>query len=157
VGGAASHQAGDCLSARPKCARPLPRTTLIHSNVWYHRPRLSFCNRRLRVPSPSGYETRWRKPSLCRSGVRPVQHDAIQRPDGRGRASDTLRVEIESTVKKQYEHLIRAQISATLEEIGVSAGSIQVSDRGALDYAIARGSKPQSAEPQRNKYGETLV
>lgn len=50
---------------------------------------------------------------------------------------DTLRVDIESTVKKQYEHLIRAQISATLEQLEVGAGHIQVSDRGALDYAIA--------------------
>ena len=51
--------------------------------------------------------------------------------------SDTLRIEIESTVKKQYEHLIRARIGSTLEQLQVSAGYIQVSDRGALDYAIA--------------------
>ena len=31
--------------------------------------------------------------------------------------SDTLRIEIESTVKKQFEHLIRARIQATLEEL----------------------------------------
>jgi len=51
--------------------------------------------------------------------------------------ADTLRVEIESTVKKQYEHLIRARILSTLQELGVGAGHIHVSDRGALDYAIA--------------------
>jgi citrate lyase subunit gamma (acyl carrier protein) len=51
--------------------------------------------------------------------------------------ADTLRVEIESTVKKQYEHLIRARILSTLQELGVGAGHIRVSDRGALDYAIA--------------------
>ncbi len=51
--------------------------------------------------------------------------------------ADTLRIEIDSTVKKQYEHLIRARIGATLDELEVSAGHIQVSDRGALDYAIA--------------------
>jgi citrate lyase subunit gamma (acyl carrier protein) len=51
--------------------------------------------------------------------------------------SDTLRVEIESTVKKQFEYLIRARIDATLEQLEVKAGHIQVSDRGALDYAIA--------------------
>ena len=50
---------------------------------------------------------------------------------------DTLRVDVESTVRKQFEHLIRAQITATLEELGVTAGHIQISDRGALDYAIA--------------------
>ena len=51
--------------------------------------------------------------------------------------SDTLRIDVDSTVKKQYEHLIRAQIVATLEQLQVSAGHIQISDRGALDYAIA--------------------
>jgi citrate lyase subunit gamma (acyl carrier protein) len=51
--------------------------------------------------------------------------------------ADTLQVEIESTVKKQYEHLIRARILSTLQELGVGAGHIHVSDRGALDYAIA--------------------
>ena len=50
--------------------------------------------------------------------------------------SDKLQLEIESTVKKQFEHLIRARISETLKELQVSAGRIQVSDRGALDYAI---------------------
>ena len=51
--------------------------------------------------------------------------------------ADTLQIEIESTVKKQFEHLIRARITATLEQLQVSAGHIQVSDRGALDYAIS--------------------
>ncbi len=51
--------------------------------------------------------------------------------------SDQLQIEIESTVKKQFEPLIRARIVATLEELGVRSGRIQVSDRGALDYAIA--------------------
>ena len=50
---------------------------------------------------------------------------------------ETLRIDVESTVKKQYEHLIRAQINATLEQLEVSAGHVKVSDRGALDYAIA--------------------
>ena len=48
-----------------------------------------------------------------------------------------LQIDIESTVKKQFEHLIRARIEATLGELGITAGRIQVSDRGALDYAIA--------------------
>jgi citrate lyase subunit gamma (acyl carrier protein) len=51
--------------------------------------------------------------------------------------SDTLRIEIESTVKKQFEPLIRARICSVLEQLQVNAGHIQVSDRGALDYAIA--------------------
>ena len=46
-------------------------------------------------------------------------------------------VDIESTVKKQYEHLIRAQVNRTIETLNVSSGYIRISDRGALDYAIA--------------------
>ena len=49
----------------------------------------------------------------------------------------TLQVDIDSTVKAQFEHLIRARIQATLDELGVASGHFQVSDRGALDYAIA--------------------
>jgi citrate lyase subunit gamma (acyl carrier protein) len=50
--------------------------------------------------------------------------------------SDTLQIEIESTVKKQYEHLIRARIREPLARLGVTAARIRVNDRGALDYAI---------------------
>lgn len=50
--------------------------------------------------------------------------------------ADDLVIEIESTVKKQFEHLIRAQIERTLARHGVTSGRIRVSDRGALDYAI---------------------
>jgi len=50
--------------------------------------------------------------------------------------SDTLSIEIESTVKKQYEELIRARIQAPLQRLGVTSARIRVSDRGALDYAI---------------------
>jgi citrate lyase subunit gamma (acyl carrier protein) len=50
---------------------------------------------------------------------------------------DTLQIHIESTVKKQFEHLIRARIAATLEQLEVTTGRIQLTDRGALDYAIA--------------------
>jgi len=51
--------------------------------------------------------------------------------------AEALRIDIESTVKKQFEHLIRAQVTATLKILEVATGHIQVSDRGALDYAIA--------------------
>jgi citrate lyase subunit gamma (acyl carrier protein) len=47
-----------------------------------------------------------------------------------------LRIEIESTVKRQFEHLIRARVEATLQACGVTAGLIRIVDRGALDYAI---------------------
>ncbi|HLO67697.1 MAG TPA: citrate lyase acyl carrier protein [Holophaga sp.] len=51
--------------------------------------------------------------------------------------SEALGIEIESTVKKQFEHLIRARIEAVLAELDVTSGRVRVSDRGALDYAIA--------------------
>ena len=47
-----------------------------------------------------------------------------------------LTIEIESTVKKQFEHLIRARLELVLARLGVVSGRISVSDRGALDYAI---------------------
>ena len=50
--------------------------------------------------------------------------------------ADTLNIEIESTVKKQFEHLIRARLVAVLEKSATRSGRISVSDRGALDYAI---------------------
>ena len=49
---------------------------------------------------------------------------------------DELSVEIESTVKKQFEHLIRLKIDQVLTAQGVTAGTVRVTDRGALDYAI---------------------
>ncbi|HSD22110.1 MAG TPA: citrate lyase acyl carrier protein [Anaeromyxobacter sp.] len=47
-----------------------------------------------------------------------------------------LVIEIESTVRRQFEHLIRAKIEEVLRRHGVTAGRVRVSDRGALDYAI---------------------
>jgi len=50
--------------------------------------------------------------------------------------AEELAIEIESTVKRQFEHLIRERIEKVLDSFGVTAGSIRVTDRGALDYAI---------------------
>lgn len=50
--------------------------------------------------------------------------------------SDALHVEIESTVKKQYEHLIRDCVTKVMRRMNLSKGRIVISDRGALDYAI---------------------
>jgi citrate lyase subunit gamma (acyl carrier protein) len=49
---------------------------------------------------------------------------------------DSLKVEIESTVLKQFGHLIRAKVDEVLAKNGVAAGLIRLTDRGALDYAI---------------------
>lgn len=49
---------------------------------------------------------------------------------------DRLDIRIESTVKKQFEHLIRARIEAVLARHAVARALVTVSDRGALDYAI---------------------
>lgn len=50
--------------------------------------------------------------------------------------AESLIIEIDSTVKKQFEHLIRARVDAVLERLQVSRCRIRLSDRGALDYAI---------------------
>jgi citrate lyase subunit gamma (acyl carrier protein) len=50
--------------------------------------------------------------------------------------SDRLEIEIDSTVKKQFEHLIRARIEQVLGRFQIKTGSVRVTDRGALDYAI---------------------
>ena len=50
--------------------------------------------------------------------------------------ADALVVEIESTVKQQFEHLIREKVLEVLRLNGVTAGKVRVTDRGALDYAI---------------------
>ena len=47
-----------------------------------------------------------------------------------------LEIRIESTVKKQFEHLIRARIEEILSRYEGKQGLVQISDRGALDYAI---------------------
>ena len=50
--------------------------------------------------------------------------------------ADSLKVEIESTVIKQFGHLISAKVDEVLAKNGVKAGYIRLTDRGALDYAI---------------------
>lgn len=50
--------------------------------------------------------------------------------------ADGLVIEIESTVKKQFEHLIRAKLEQVLARHGAENARISVNDRGALDYAI---------------------
>lgn len=50
--------------------------------------------------------------------------------------ADELTLEIESTVKKQFEHLIRAKLEQVLAKQGITKGKIRITYRGALDYAI---------------------
>lgn len=50
--------------------------------------------------------------------------------------AEELSVEVESTVKKQFEHLIRARVDAVLSAHEITKGKIMINDRGALDYAI---------------------
>lgn len=50
--------------------------------------------------------------------------------------AEALAIEIESTVKKQFEHLIRARIEAVLARHGAERLRVSINDRGALDYAI---------------------
>jgi len=51
--------------------------------------------------------------------------------------AEELEIIIESTVKKQFEHLIQAQVETCLNKFEIKSGRIRISDRGALDYAIA--------------------
>ena len=48
----------------------------------------------------------------------------------------SLDIQIESTVKQQFEPLIRAAVERVVARLGVSAVRVRVSDRGALDYAV---------------------
>ena len=51
--------------------------------------------------------------------------------------ADRLVIEIESTVKKQFEHLILAKLEEVLAKNSVECGKVSISDRAvALDYAI---------------------
>jgi citrate lyase subunit gamma (acyl carrier protein) len=50
--------------------------------------------------------------------------------------SSQLEIQIESTVKKQFEHLIRERTEAVLRKHSVTRALVKISDRGALDYAI---------------------
>ncbi|ADD68359.1 citrate lyase acyl carrier protein [Denitrovibrio acetiphilus DSM 12809] len=50
--------------------------------------------------------------------------------------AEELLIDIESTVAKQFEHLIRAKAQDTLKGLDVENGHIRINDRGALDYAI---------------------
>ncbi len=50
--------------------------------------------------------------------------------------AEKLIIEIESTVIKQFEHLIRAKVSEVLDRLEVTRAAVRITDRGALDYAI---------------------
>jgi citrate lyase subunit gamma (acyl carrier protein) len=50
--------------------------------------------------------------------------------------AERLDIQIESTVKQQFEHLIRKRVEAVLSRHAVTRARVRVSDRGALDYAI---------------------
>lgn len=50
--------------------------------------------------------------------------------------AEGLCIDIESTVKQQFEYLIREQVEAVLKKHNVTSGEIRINDRGALDYAI---------------------
>ena len=48
----------------------------------------------------------------------------------------SLEIDIESTVKQQFEELIRERVEQNLARLEVRSGRLRISDRGALDYAI---------------------
>lgn len=50
--------------------------------------------------------------------------------------ADTLEIELQSVVSRQYGAAIRAAVGQVVEELGVRTGRISVNDRGALDCVI---------------------
>lgn len=50
--------------------------------------------------------------------------------------ADRLEIVIESTVKQQFEPLIRQAVERVVARHDVRTALIRISDRGALDYAI---------------------
>lgn len=50
--------------------------------------------------------------------------------------SDSLEIQIDSTVAKQYGHLIKAKVEDVLARLEITQGIFRIKDRGALDYAI---------------------
>ena len=52
------------------------------------------------------------------------------------RPLDRLEIHLESAVEKRYGEHIREVIRQTLADLGLTAGLIAVTDRGALDYCL---------------------
>lgn len=50
--------------------------------------------------------------------------------------ADTLEIELQSVVSRQYGEAIRAAVVQVLEDLDVQSGRISVNDRGALDCVI---------------------
>lgn len=50
--------------------------------------------------------------------------------------SESLQVEIESTVMKRYGKQIRQTVMETLQGLGVTAGYYKVQDKGALNFCL---------------------
>lgn len=50
--------------------------------------------------------------------------------------ADTIEINIESIVKKQFGKQIENVIRKTLEEAGVTGAKLDVQDKGALDFTI---------------------
>ncbi|MBF4248039.1 citrate lyase acyl carrier protein, partial [Vibrio anguillarum] len=47
-----------------------------------------------------------------------------------------LKIDITSSVEKQFEPIIRQVVTHTLEEMGVSSAIVTINDKGALDCVI---------------------
>ncbi|MDB1126154.1 citrate lyase acyl carrier protein [Vibrio algarum] len=50
--------------------------------------------------------------------------------------TDTLDIELTSSVEKQFDELILKVITDTLNELGVTVATVVVNDKGALDCVI---------------------
>ncbi|MDV7103421.1 citrate lyase acyl carrier protein [Vibrio sp. TH_r3] len=50
--------------------------------------------------------------------------------------TNSLEIELTSSVEKQFDHLILQTVNNTLHELGVESATIVVNDKGALDCVI---------------------
>lgn len=50
--------------------------------------------------------------------------------------TNSLEIEITSSVEKQFDELIRKAVTDTLNELGVTSATIIINDKGALDCVI---------------------
>ena len=50
--------------------------------------------------------------------------------------TNSLEIELTSSVEKQFDHLILKMVNDTLHELGVESAMVVVNDKGALDCVI---------------------
>jgi citrate lyase subunit gamma (acyl carrier protein) len=71
--------------------------------------------------------------------------------------AETIEIDLNSTVEKQFGKAIRGVIAQTLEELGVTGAKVVAVDKGALDCAIrarVRAAAYRAAESADYAWGD---